>query len=177
MNDAVSVFTLPQELVAEFNKIVERYPTKASALMPVLWLIQDSNGYVSDEAVVWISDNLEITQARIREVISFYFMYRDKPQAKHTLQVCHNISCHIMKSRSIMAHIEKKLSIKTGQQTGDKMFALEGVECLGACGMGPVMQVGSHLYEELTIEKVDEIIEGFRDSSPMTPDTDRKLEG
>jgi NADH-quinone oxidoreductase subunit E len=177
MNDAGSVFTLPSESVAEFDNIVERYPTKASALMPVLWLIQDSAGFISDDAVVWISEKLEVTQARIREVISFYFMYRDTPQAKYTLQVCHNISCHIMKSRSIMTHIGKQLGVKPGEQTGDGMFALEGVECLGACGMGPVMQVGSHLYEELTIEKVDAIIEGFRSDQPVTPDTDRKLEG
>jgi NADH-quinone oxidoreductase E subunit len=169
-------FSLGPEDQSSFDTLLQRYPTKRSAIMPTLWIIQDRHGYISDEAVSWVADNLELSEAQVREVITFYFMYRDKPQAKYTLQVCHNISCHIMGSRSIMAHLEKKLGVRVGETTPDGMFALEGVECLGACGQGPVMQLGRHLYEHLTPEKVDEILESLKAGQPLRADTDRALE-
>ncbi len=169
-------FFLPGEDQEAFAKIVEKYPTKRSALMPTLWLIQDRHGYISDEAVTWTAEQLEVSEAKVREIISFYFMYRDTPQAKYVLQVCHNISCHIMGSRSLIAHMEKKLGVRRNETTPDGMFALEGVECLGACGMGPCMQVGKHLYEHLTPEKADEILDGMRRGELLPADTDRDLE-
>ena len=156
--------------------LVAKYPTKRSAVMPTLWLIQDRYGHVSDAAVSWTAEQLEISEAKVREVLSFYFMYRETPQAEYVLQVCHNISCHIMGARQVMARLEKTLGIRVGETTPDGRFALEGVECLGACGMGPCLQWGKHLYEHLTPEKADEIIESMRKGEPLRPDTDRELE-
>jgi len=169
-------FELSAEDRAAFEAIVARYPTKRSALMPTLWLIQDRHGYIPDEAVTWAADRLEVSEAKVRELISFYFMYRDTPQAKYVLQVCHNISCHIMGARPLLAHLEKRLGIRVGETTPDGMFALEGAECLGACGMGPCMLVGKHLYEHLTPEKIDAILDSMRRGEPLPADTDRDLE-
>jgi NADH-quinone oxidoreductase subunit E len=169
-------FVLAAEDQARFEAFLAQYPTKRSAVMPTLWLIQDRHGYVSDAAVTWVSERLEMSEAKVREVLSFYFMYRETPQARYVLQVCHNISCHIMGARSVMAHLEKTLGVRVGETTPDGLFALEGVECLGACGMGPCLQWGKHLYEHLTPEKADAIVEGMRQGNPPRPDTDRELE-
>ncbi len=162
--------------LARFEAIVAKYPTKRSALMPSLWLIQERDGHVCDDAVTWLAGRLEVSEAKIRELITFYFMYRDTPQAQHVLQVCHNISCHVMGAKPLIAHLEKRLGVRIGETTPDGLFALEGQECLGACGMGPCMQVGKHLYEHLTPEKADEILESMRKGEPLRPDTDRELE-
>ena len=174
--DAAGGFALAGEDQAAFAKILDKYPTKRSALMPTLWLIQDRHGHIDDQAVTWVAAQLELSEAQVREVMSFYFMYRDAPQAEYVLQVCHNISCHIMGARPLLTHMEKSLGIRVGETTPDGKFALEGVECLGACGMGPCMQVGKHLYEHLTPEKVDAILESMRRGEPLPADTDRDLE-
>ncbi len=169
-------FVLPEEDRGAFARILERYPTRRSALMPTLWLLQDRFGHVPPEAVPWICGQLGVTEARVAEVISFYTMFRDRPQAKYVLQVCRNISCTIHGAPSIIAHLEKRLGVRLGETTPDGMFALEGAECLGACGMGPVLQIGRHLYENLTPAKVDELLDSLRRGEPMRPDTDRELE-
>ena len=175
-DDTAQEFRLAPEDRERFTRILERYPTRRSAIMPVLWLIQEREGYVSDAAVRWVAAQLELSEAKVREVLSFYFMFRTEPQARYVLQVCHNICCHINGSRQIIAHLEKRLGIRVGERTPDGLFALEGVECLGACGHGPVLQLGKHLYEHLTPEKVDALLESLKRGEPMRPDTDRELE-
>ena len=174
--DERSDFSLDPQDMREFEAIVERYPTLRSAIMPTLWLIQDRHGHIPDAAVTWVAEKLELSEAQVREVISFYTMFRDTPQAKYVLQVCQNISCHIMGARSIITHLEKRLGIRVGERTPDGLFAIEGVECLGACGQGPVLQLGRHLYEHLTTEKVDELLESLKQGRPMRADTDRATE-
>ena len=168
-----NVFTLSPESLTEIDAVVERYPTKASAIMPCIWVIMDEIGYVPEGGVDLLTAKLEISRARVHEVLSFYTMFRTEPQAKYTLQVCHNISCHIMGARPLIAHLEKRLGIRLGETTPDKMFAIEGVECLGACGLGPCLQLGKHLYEHLTTEKVDEILDSLRKGVVPRADTDR----
>ncbi len=155
------------------DALIERYPTKASALMPCIWVVMDEVGYVPSDAVDLLVEKLEVSRARVYELLSFYTMFRTEPQAEHTLQVCHNISCHIMGARPLIAHIEKRLGIRLGKRTPDNMFALEGVECIGACGMGPCLQLGKHLYEDLTNEKMDVILDSLRKGIVPRADTDR----
>jgi len=170
-------FNLSPESLAKIDALIERYPTKASALMPSIWVIMDEVGYVPSGGVDLLTEKLGVSRARVYEVLTFYTMFRTEPQAKYTLQVCHNISCHIMGARSIIAHLEKRLGIRLGQTTPDQMFAIEGVECLGACGLGPCLQLGKHLYEHLTPEKVDEILESLRKGVVPQADTDRLTAG
>jgi NADH-quinone oxidoreductase subunit E len=169
-------FSFSGQLQERFQRIVTRYPTRDSALMPSLWLIQEEYGYVPPAAVDWLVENLGVSHARVWELLSFYTMFRSEPQAEYVLQVCHNISCHLMGARSIIAHLEKRLGIRLGETTPDGKFALEGAECLGACGHGPVMQLGKHYYEYLTAEKVDQILASLKKGIVPRADTDRELE-
>jgi NADH-quinone oxidoreductase subunit E len=179
MNESTGMtitFALSAERLEEFQRLVARYPTKQSMLMPALWLIQDQYGYISAPAVDWLVEQLGVSHARVWELITFYTMFRSEPQATYVLQVCHNISCHIMGARNIIAHLEKRLGIRLGEMTPDGKFALEGVECLGACGHGPVLQLGKHFYEFLTPEKVDSILDSLKNNVIPRADTDRELE-
>lgn len=173
---ADNAFALSDRSRARIEALVERYPTKASALMPCIWTIQDELGHVPPAGVAFLTRKLEMTPARVHEVLSFYTMFRTEPQAEYVLQVCHNISCHIMGARPLIAQLEKRLGIRLGETTPDGRFALEGVECLGACGHGPCLQLGRHLYEYLTPEKVDDLLESLKRGEIPRADTDRELE-
>ncbi len=179
MNKPVSdqkPLTPGEDTAARIDELAARYPNPASALMPCIWAIMDELGHVPPAGVDLLVAKLGVTRARVHEVLSFYTMYRTEPQAEYVLQVCHNISCHIMGARGIIAHLEKKLGIRLGETTPDGKFALEGVECLGACGMGPCLQLGKHLYEHLTPAKVDDLLDSLRRGEVPRADTDRELE-
>jgi len=167
-------FALSPGALARIETLIGRYPTKASALMPCLWVIMDEVGWVPPGGVDLLVEKLEVTHARVNEVLTFYTMFRSEPQATHTLQVCHNISCHIMGARPLISHLEQRLGVKLGQRTAYGMFAIEGVECLGACGMGPCLQLGSHLYEHLTPDKADTLLDSLRRGVVPRADTDRE---
>ncbi|MCA9750969.1 MAG: NAD(P)H-dependent oxidoreductase subunit E [Gemmatimonadetes bacterium] len=175
MAETRSAFALNDAGMAQFRRLVERYPTKQSALMPALWLIQDQEGHVPPEAVDWLVEQLDVSAARVHELLSFYTMFRAEPQAEYVLQVCHNISCHLSGARPLLEHLKQRLGIGIGETTPDGKFALEGVECLAACGMGPAMQLGKHFYEKLTPARVDEILESLRRGVVPRADTDREL--
>ncbi|MCP4570737.1 MAG: NAD(P)H-dependent oxidoreductase subunit E [bacterium] len=174
--DTGAAFELSDVSRARIDELVAQYPTKASALMPCLWVIMDELGWVPPGGIDLLVDKLQVTSARICEVLTFYTMFRSEPQAEYVLQVCHNISCHIMGARPLIAHLEKRLGVRLGETTPDGKFALEGVECLGACGHGPCLQLGRHLYEYLTPEKVDGLLESLRRGEIPRADTDRELE-
>jgi len=154
----------------------ERYPTAQSALMPSIWVIQEEFGWVPPAAVPYLVETLGVTPARVHERLTFYTMFRTEKPARYVLQVCHNISCHVLGARALIAHLEKRLGIRLGDRTPDGRFALEGVECLGACGHGPVLQLGKHFYEHLTTAKADALIESLRKDVVPRADTDRQLE-
>jgi NADH-quinone oxidoreductase subunit E len=175
-SQAAAEFQLSAESRRKIEELQARYPTRQSALMPALWVIQDEIGHVPPAAVDWLVAALGVTPARVWELITFYTMFRSEPQARYVLQVCHNICCHVMGARTVIAHLEKRLGIRPGEKTPDGMFALEGVECLGACGHGPVLQIGKHFYENLTPEKVDALLDSLKQGTPLRPDTDRPLE-
>jgi NADH-quinone oxidoreductase subunit E len=174
--DTGAAFELSDASRARIDELVARYPTKTSALMPCLWVIMDEIGWVPPGGIALLVEKLEVTPARVHELLTFYTMFRAEPQAEFVLQVCHNISCHIMGARPLIAHLEKRLGIRLGETTPDGKFALEGVECLGACGHGPCLQLGKHLYEFLTPEKVDRLLESLRRGEIPRADTDRELE-
>lgn len=173
MEDTAPVALSPAAL-ARIDALAARYPTRASAVMPCLWVVMDELGWVPPSAVDLLVEKLGITHARVNEVLSFYTMFRAEPQARYTLQVCHNISCHIMGARPLIAHLEQKLGVELGGRTPDGLFQIEGVECLGACGMGPCLQLGSHLYENLTPAKADALLDSLRRGVVPRADTDRE---
>lgn len=157
-----------QEKLNEVTKIVGRYPEgkQKSALLPVLHIAQDTFGGWLDVPVMdYVASLLSIEPIEVYEVASFYSMYNLKPVGKYVFEVCHTGPCMINGSDDITHYIKQKLNIKVGETTADKMFTLKTVECLGACGYAPMMQLGQNYREHLTKEKVDAIIEECRNAA------------
>ena len=159
-----------QEKLNEVTKVITRYPEgkQKSALLPVLHMAQDTFGGWLDVPVMdYVASLLSIEPIEVYEVASFYSMYNLKPVGKYVFEVCHTGPCMINGSDDITDYIKQKLNIKVGETTADKMFTLKTVECLGACGYAPMMQLGQNYREHLTKEKVDAIIEECRDAVVM----------
>jgi len=145
-----------------FQDLLRRYPTNSSAIMPTLWLCQEEWGWLRPGLPEWVADRLKVPVSRVYEIITFYTMYYTEDPGKYNLQVCRNVSCHLMGARTIIEHLKDRLGLEVGQTSADGLFRLEEVECLGACGMAPMMQVGKHYYENLTPEKVDSLLDQWR---------------
>ncbi|TAN15175.1 MAG: NADH-quinone oxidoreductase subunit NuoE [Chitinophagaceae bacterium] len=147
------------------KELVSHYPDgkQKSALIPVLHLAQEENeGWLSVEWMDYVASLLQVTPIEVYEVATFYTMLNTKPVGKYVFEVCQTGPCMIKGSSDIISYIEEKLSIKPGETTKDGMFTLKTVECLGACGYAPMMQLGKVYKEHLTKEKVDAIIEECR---------------
>lgn len=153
------------EQLKEFNRLVARYPEgkQKSALLPVLHLAQESfGGWLSAETMDYVAELLNITPIEVYEVATFYSMYNLKPVGKYMFEVCQTGPCMVNGCDDIIEYIGTKLGIKPGETTADGMFTLKTVECLGACGYAPMMQMGKHYREHLTKERVDAIIDECR---------------
>ena len=155
---------LSQENIERVNKIIARYPEgrQKSALLPVLHVAQEQFGWLSVETMDYVATLLQIEPIEVYEVATFYSMYNLKPVGKYMFEVCQTGPCMLNGSDDIIKYIGEKLGIKPGETTTDGMFTLKTVECLGACGYAPMMQLGKHYKEHLTKEKVDAIIEECR---------------
>jgi NADH-quinone oxidoreductase subunit E len=151
------------QLEARFVDMLTHYPIKRSVLVPILLYVQDELGYLTDEAIEEVAGRLTITPLEVRNVISYYSMLRTKPAGKYNVQVCTNISCLLRGGEEILEHAKKRLGVAQNKGiTPDGMFSVEEVECIGACSWAPAMQVNYDFHENLTPEKVDEIIEAYR---------------
>lgn len=153
------------EKVALVQKIIARYPEgkQKSALLPVLHMAQESfDGWLDVPVMDYVAELLSLEPIEVYEVASFYSMYNLKPVGKFVFEVCQTGPCMLNGSDEIIAYIKEKLNIRVGETTADKMFTLKTVECLGACGYAPMMQLGKVYREHLTKEKVDQIVEECR---------------
>ena len=155
---------LSDALKQRFDTIIARYPLKRSAIVPLLLFAQDEIGHVSDEAVEEVARRVGVKPIEVIEDIGYYSMLHRRPVGKYHLQVCTNISCLLRGGEEILAHCAKKLGIGHKQTTPDGLFSLEEVECLGACCGAPAMQVNYDYYENLTPEKIDQLIEKLKNS-------------
>jgi NADH-quinone oxidoreductase subunit E len=150
------------ELAARFDRLVTLYPLKRSALVPMLLYAQDEIGYVSDAVISELAERIGILENDVRSVLSYYSMLRTKPAGKYNVQVCTNISCMLRDGYGILEHCKKKLGIGHKEVTPDGLFSLEEVECIGACCWAPAVQVNYDFYDDLTIEKMDQVIEDYK---------------
>lgn len=147
------------------QEIIARYPEgkQKSALIPLLHIAQEeNNGWLSPEAMDYVAELLQLKPIEVYEVATFYSMYNLKPIGKYLFEVCQTGPCMVKGSDGIIDYIREKLGIKVGETTPDGMFTLKTVECLGACGYAPMMQMGKFYKEHLTKEKVDQIIDECR---------------
>jgi len=138
------------------------YPTRRSVLVPTLLYAQDEAGYLSDQVIQEIAGRLELTELEVRNVISYYSMLTTKPRGKYNVQVCTNIACMLRGGEELFAHCRKKLGIDHKQTTADGTFTLEEVECIGACSWAPAIQVNYDFHEHLTIDKLDQLLDGCK---------------
>ena len=158
------------EKIKEIQQIIQRYPEgkQKSALIPVLHLAQEEfGGWLSAETMDYVASVLNLQPIEVYEVATFYSMYNLKPVGRYLFEVCQTGPCMLNGSDNIIKYIFEKLGIKPGETTADGMFTLKTVECLGACGYAPMMQLGKNYREHLTKEKVDAIIEECRKSSSI----------
>jgi NADH-quinone oxidoreductase subunit E len=159
-----------EDKLAKVNEIVARYPEgkHKSALLPVLHLAQESfGGWLSVEAMDYVAELLKLEPIEVYEVATFYSMYNLKPVGKYLFEVCQTGPCMVKGSDNIIDYIKEKLNIGVGETTADGLFTLKTVECLGACGYAPMMQLGKFYREHLTKEKVDAIIEECRKNAEI----------
>jgi NADH-quinone oxidoreductase subunit E len=153
-------------LLKQFAEIVNRYPQEKqkSALLPILHLVQAEFGWLSAPAMEKVAAYLHLEDIEVYEVATFYSMYFMRPQGKYVLEVCRTGPCCLVGAEKIMDHIEQKLGVAEGEVTADGLFSWRGVECLAACGYGPVLQIGPEytFYENLTNESVDALIDNLK---------------
>lgn len=149
---------------AEIDQWVAKYPVehKRSAVMAALRIVQDQNGgWISSDLIDAVAEYLDMTSIAVYEVASFYSMYELKPVGRHKICLCTNVSCMICGSDNILDYLEQRLGIGFGETTPDGRFSLKEVECLGACGGAPMMQIHNKYYENLTKDRIEEILAGL----------------
>jgi NADH-quinone oxidoreductase subunit E len=153
----IAVF--PAEVEAEIDRHLAKYPVRRSAILPLMFIVQrERGGYLDPPGVAYLADRLGVRITDIWEVATFYSMINTEPVGRYHFQICKTLSCKILGANKITKHCAERLGIKPGETTEDGVFSISEVECLGSCGTAPMMQIGFDYYENLTTEKVDEII-------------------
>ena len=145
------------------KKYFPRYPTKRACLLPTLHMIQHTYNWIPIAALEEVAEFLEITPAEVMDTATFYEEYWLKPKGKYLIQVCRSLSCEICASKQLTQHVEKKLGIEVGETTADGRFTLVELECLGSCGTAPVALVNEVLHENLTPDKLDQVLSKLPD--------------
>ena len=165
ISHAKQVINIDEKLTARINELLSHYPAdkRKSALLPILHEVQDAHdNWLSIELQDKVAEIIGIQPIEVYEVVSFYTMYNQKPIGKYMFEFCRTSCCAVRGAEDLMDYTCSKLGIKEGETTPDGMFSVVGVECLGACGYAPMMQLGDYYKEHLTKEKVDALIEECR---------------
>ena len=153
---------LSQENLQRFERLQKFYPAKKALTLPVLWMIQEQEGWISAEAMKYIADLLEIPVGDVYGVVTFYTMYNQQPRGKYHLQICTNISCQLRGAEKLVEHACKTLGVKFNENTKDGRFTISEVECLGSCGTAPMMQMNNDYIENLTVEHLDKLLKELK---------------
>jgi NADH-quinone oxidoreductase E subunit len=148
-------------LRAGIEDLAARYPRKSAAMLPALHLVQNAKGFVGPEDEAEVAEALGVPVVQVREVLTFYTMFRRKPAGRHLLQVCTNLSCTLMGGERVLDYLKAKLGIGAGETTADGRFSLVSVECLGACDEAPCLMVNEKYCGRLTEDRIDEILKGL----------------
>tara|TARA_B100002052_G_scaffold28993_1_gene22479 strand:+ start:1095 stop:1706 length:612 start_codon:yes stop_codon:yes gene_type:complete len=155
------------KLIDRANQIIELYPQKRSALGPLLYLAQEKEGYIDDDSVVEISKLIGITEVQVRSVASFYTMYKQEPSGKYLLSVCKSISCEINNSKEVIDNIKEFTGLANNETDLENTFTFEEVECIGACGGAPAVQVNYETVEGVTPTKALELCKYLKEEVPQ----------
>ena len=158
-------FKFTEDNLKRIEESLSRYPQKRAALMSVLYIAQEQNGFISGEVITEVANLLEITSEDVLGVVTFYTMYYQQPMGKYHMQVCTNISCMLKGGYEIYERVKEKLGIDNMQVSPDKLFSLEEVECMGSCGTAPMLAVNEDYFENLTKKSIDQIIESLKNKA------------
>lgn len=163
--------TFSPVLEERFARLLTIYPPgrQRSAVVPMLLYAQDELGYISRELVEEVARRVGVKPVQVDEVIGYYSMLRRKPIGKYFIQVCTNICCMVAGGEELFEHAKEKLGIGHKETTADGLFTLEEVECMGACSWGPAIQVGYDFYHNVTPERLDQLIDAFRQAESAAP--------
>lgn len=146
--------------------LVQKYPSSKSAVMPALYIAQAELGWITPEAVLWVSSRLNLAPAQVCEVASFYTMYYKSAVGKYHVQICRTLSCMLCGARGLTEYVKKRLKTKAQQPTSDGMWSWEEVECLGSCGTAPMVQINDVFFENLTPEKLGVLMDRIEKELP-----------
>jgi NADH-quinone oxidoreductase E subunit len=149
---------LSDKAVAEMKARTAQYPICRSGILPALTIAYHEVGHLNDDLYTEIAEAIGVHAVEVAEAASFYTMFPKQPVGKYLIQVCHNLSCALLGADSLIGYLEQKLGIKKGETTPDNLFTLISVECLGSCATAPMMQINHDYYENLTREKIDQIL-------------------
>ena len=155
-------FKFTEENLSRIIEERKKYPTSLAAIMPVLYIAQEQNGFISNEVMEEIAAVLNIDKVNVLSAVTFYTMYHTRPVGKYHIQVCTNVSCMLRGAYEIWDSVKDKLGIDHLQVTPDSKYSLEEVECMGACGYAPMIAVNEDYFENLNKEKVFEIIDSLK---------------
>ena len=158
-------FKFTPENLERINKEILKYPVKKSAVMSALYLAQEQNGYISNDVMKEIASLLDMTTEEVLGVVTFYTMYHQKLMGKFHIQVCTNVSCMLRGGYEIWNQVKEKLGVDNMEVTSDGKFSLEEVECMGSCGTAPMLAINEDYFENLTKEKVEEIINSIKNAN------------
>ncbi|HEX5657606.1 MAG TPA: NADH-quinone oxidoreductase subunit NuoE [Polyangiales bacterium] len=159
-------FTLTPEREAVAQQLIKRYPVPRAACIPILHLCQQQEGWVSPATIAFVADKLGMSTSQVQGVVTFYTSFHQEPVAPNVVWVCRTLSCEIRGAKVIQEHLEKKLGCHAGQTSRDGKFTLKKAECLAACGQAPMVQINDDFYENLTLEKLDQIIADVAQKTP-----------
>ena len=149
---------LSPEVKNKISELKNRYPQRKTAILPAMHIVLEEVGHYNQKILRTIAEILELSPIEVEQTVSFYTYFPKEGEGKYNIQVCTNVSCMLLGAESLVKFLEDKLKIKVGETTPDKMFTLSTVECLGSCGTAPVMQINQTYYENLTKEKVEQIL-------------------
>ncbi|MBK9098943.1 MAG: NAD(P)H-dependent oxidoreductase subunit E [bacterium] len=158
-------FKFTPENLQKVELETKKYPVKKPAVMAALYIAQEQIGYISFEVMKEVADVLDMTAEEVLGVVTFYTMYHEKPMGKHHIQVCTNVSCMLRGGYEIWDQVKNKLGIDHMGVTADQKYSLEEVECMGSCGTAPMIAVNEDYYENLSKEKVEELLESLKGSN------------
>ncbi len=158
--------SLSPDATARIEALTRRYPTRGAALLPALHIAQHEVGCLPPEVQEAVATILGVPPTQVHEVVTFYEMFHEEPEGQFHLELCTNISCHLLGGDACIDHLKQKLGIEVGHHTPDGVFSLMEAECLASCGSGPMMKVGMDYYEGLTPAALDALVDRFRQMAP-----------
>lgn len=155
-------FKFTEENLGRAEEAIKKYPFAKAAVMPLLYIAQEQNGYITTEVMNEIARTLKMDPVDVLGVVTFYTMYHTSPVGKYHVQVCTNVSCMLRGGYELLKETEEKLGIQKGGVTADGKFSIEEVECMGACGGAPMIAVNDDYYENLNMDEVNKILDSLK---------------